>query len=107
MAILEVMTSHAIALLLQVSATVYADAARQLRDGNLNANPLAPALVEQGGYVLSGYTAERITLKHIATGRRYSGAMPLILADYLEGFRRGLRVLEGHEFELVLESEAD
>ena len=101
------MASHAIALRLRVSAKQYADAARQLRDGNVSANPLSLALIEQGEYILSGYTSALITLTDIETGQRYSASMPAVLAHYLSGFRRGRRVLEDHEFELALESEGD
>jgi hypothetical protein len=101
------MSSHAIALIIRVSAKHYKDAARQLRSGNLIANPLAYALSEQGIYVLSGATAERITLMDIDTGRCYSGSIPAELTDYLTGFQRGVRVFEDHEFDLVLDSEGD
>jgi hypothetical protein len=43
----------------------------------------------------------------IATGRRYSARVPAVLAEFLAGFNRGVRVLEDHEFELVLVSEDD
>ena len=99
------MASHVITLRLQVSAKHYADAARQIRAGNLNANPLALALIKQGVYVLSGYTAKQITLMDIATGRHYSGTMPAVLAKDLASSRRGVRVLKDHEFDLLLESE--
>jgi glycine/serine hydroxymethyltransferase len=99
------MASHVITLRLRVSAKQYADAARQIRAGNLNANPLALALIKQGVYVLSGYTAKQITLMDIATGRHYSGTMPAVLAKDLASFRRGVRVLEDHAFDLLLESE--
>ena len=98
------MATHPIALLLRVSAQVYADAARQRRAGNPDASPLALARIAQDAYVLSNYNAERITLLDTATGRHYWGAMPAVLVDYLAGFRRGVRVLEDHEFDLVLAS---
>jgi hypothetical protein len=101
------MPSHTIPLLLRVSGKQYAEAARQIRAGNLNANPLALALIKQGVYVLSGYTAKQITLMNIATGQHYSGSMPAVLAKDLAGFRRGVRVLEDHEFKLVLVSKDD
>ncbi len=101
------MASHTFVLVLRVTAKQYADAARQLRDGNVNANPLALALTERGVYILSGYTNKRITLMEIATGRLYSASVPALLAFYLAGFRRGVRVLEDHEFELVLMSKDD
>jgi hypothetical protein len=101
------MATHSFVLLLRVTAQQYADAARQLRDGDVNANPLTLALVGQAPYVLSGYSAGRITLMDIATGRRYSASVPALLAFYLAGFQRGVRVLEDHEFELVLMSKDD
>ena len=101
------MATHSFILLLRVTAKQYAHAARQFRDGNRKANPLALALIEQGTYKLAGYTAKRITVIDIATGRRYSGSVPAVLADYLAGFRRNVRVVEDHEFEVVLESERD
>ena len=95
--------THALALLIRVTAKQYADAARQLRAGNFNASPLALALIERGEFMLSGYTTASITLKHVATGRRYSGSTPAVLAHYLADFRRGRRVLEDNEFELTLD----
>ena len=44
-------------------------------------------------------------LMDIHTARRYSGAMPTVLAKYLVGFQRGVRVIKDHEFELVMKSE--
>ena len=79
-------------LLLRVTAKQYADAARQFRDGNLKVNPPALALADQSTYKLSSFTSKRIKLTVIATGRRYSGSVPAVLADYLAGFRRGVRV---------------
>jgi hypothetical protein len=101
------MATHTFVLLLRVTAKHYADAARQLRDGNQKANPIALALIELGTYRLSGYTAKRITLTDISTGRRYTGAVPALLAHYLVGFRRDVRVREDHEFELVMVGEDD
>jgi hypothetical protein len=101
------MATHSFVLLLRVTAKHYADAARLFRDGNKKANPLALALIEQGTYKLSSYTAKRIMLIDIATGRRYSGSVPAVLANYIAGFRRGRGVLEDHEFEVVLESDRD
>ncbi len=101
------MATHTFVLHLRVTAKQYADAARQLRDGNRKASPLAVALTEKGVYILSSYAAGQITLMDISTGRRYSGAMPAKLAFYLAGFRRSMRVLVDREFELVLTSEDD
>jgi hypothetical protein len=56
-------------------------------------------------YALVSYNVDRIALLQVTSRRRYSGPVPAVLADYLAGFRRGRRVLEDHEFELVLESE--
>ena len=99
------MASHSFVLLLRVTAKQYADAARQLRNGNRNASPLAVAFIEQGEYMLSGHSSGLITLMDIATGQHYSGTQPAVLANYLAGFWRGRPVLEDHEFELVLESD--
>src|SRR5713226_3337505 len=101
------MATHSFVLSLRVTAKQYADAVRQLRDGNVNANPLALAFIDQVAYILSCYNAKLITLVDIATGLHCSGAMPAVLADYLSGFQRGVRVLEDHEFELVLMSKDD
>jgi hypothetical protein len=101
------MATHTFVLLVRVTAKQYTDASRQLRDGSLNTSPLALALIEQGTYKLSGHIAKRITLMDIATGRRYSGSMPAGLTKYLAGFRRGVRVVEDHEFELVLVSDEE
>jgi hypothetical protein len=101
------MPSQAIALLIRVSAKQYAIAARQRQNGNPNANPLVVSLFEQGEYLLSNYDAGRITLTHSASGRQYTGSMPVILSDYLAGFHDGRRVIEDHEFELVLMSAND
>jgi hypothetical protein len=94
-----------LAILLQVSAKAYAHAARQLKDGNLKASPLTMALLEHGSYVMSDYSAEQVSLRDISTGQRYSAVMPPVLAEYLAGFQRGVRVLEDHEFELILVSD--
>jgi hypothetical protein len=99
------MATHTFVLLLRITAKQYADAARQLRAGNVSASPLAVALTEQGGYVLSGYASKRIRLMDIQTGQRYTGTVPTALAEYLAGFRRDRRVPEDHEFELVLVSQ--
>src|SRR5579859_267194 len=101
------MTPRTISLLIRITAKQYAEAAGQLRDGNFNANPLTQALIEQGEFMLSGYTTASITLIHIATGRRYSGSTPAVLTDFLAGFQRGVRVLEDHEFDLVRVSGGD
>ena len=100
------MASHAITLHIQVSAADYRDATRLLRAGNLNANPLALALLGLSAYSLVNCTADRITLLQITSRRRYTGSVPTVLAEYLAGFQRGARVLEDHEFALALE-EAD
>jgi hypothetical protein len=99
--------SHAITLHIQVSAADYTDATRLLRAGNLNANPLTVALLGMSAYALVSYTGDRITLRQVISRRRYSGPVPAVLADYLAGFRRGVRVFEDREFELVLENEGD
>lgn len=101
------MASHAIALLLRVSAANYAAAARQFRDGNLIANPLTLALIGQAAYVLASCTAERITLIDVPSGRRYSGPVPPVLGEYLAGFRRGERIVELRKFWLALTSNDD
>ena len=56
-------------------------------------------------YALVSYNVDRIALLQVTSRRRYYGPVPAVLADYLAGFRRGRRVFEDHEFELVLESE--
>jgi hypothetical protein len=99
------MTPHVITLPVRVSTADYRDATRLLKAGNLNANPLTLALLGMSAYALVSYSADRVTLLQITSQRRYSGPVPAVLADYLDGFRRGVRVLEDHEFELVLESE--
>ena len=101
------MASPGITLSIRVSAADYADAARLLKAGNLNANPLTLALVGKSAYALANCTVDRITLLQVTSRRYYSGPIPAVLADYLAGFRRGVRVFEDHEFELVLESERD
>ncbi len=99
------MTSRAITLLIQVSTDDYVDAARLLKAGNLNANPLTLALLGMSAYAFVNCTLERITLLQVTSRRRYSGPMPAVRADYIAGFRRGLPIHKSHEFELVLESE--
>lgn len=99
------MTSHGLTLHIRVSAADYADATRLLRAGNLNANPLTLALLGMSAYALISCTADRITLLQVTSRRPCSGSVPTLLAKYLADFRRGVRVLEDHEFELVLESE--
>src|SRR6266478_701828 len=101
------MTSHVITLRIRVSAADYADAARLLRAGNLNANPLMLALVGESAYALANCTADRITLLQVTSRRYYSGSVPTELAKYLADFQRGVRESTDHEFELVLESEGD
>jgi hypothetical protein len=98
---------HVMATLLRISASAYADAARQLKDGNLKANPLTIALIEHGSYVLFDYTAERILVRDFATGQKYSALMPPMLAQYLECFQSGVRVLEDYEFELILDTDVE
>jgi hypothetical protein len=93
------------AILLRVSAKAYADAARQLKDGNLKASPLTMALLEHGSYVMSGYVADQILLRDSTTGQRYSALIPTVLVEYIAGFQRGVRVFEDHEFELILVSD--
>src|SRR5258708_11923003 len=99
------MTSRAITLLIQVSTDDYVDAARLLKAGNLNANPLTLALLGMSAYAFVNCTLERITLLQVTSRRRYSGPMPAVLADYIAGFQRGLPIHKSHEFELALESE--
>ena len=101
------MSSHAITLPFRISAQQYAEAVRQLRDGYLNASPLTLALAQQETYTLYDATEETITLMDIATGRLYSGSMPAALTKYLAVFHSGIRVLEDHEFELLLVSQGD
>jgi hypothetical protein len=64
-------------------------------------------LLESGKYALTGNVTDQITLRDIRTGRRYYASVPALPAFYLAGFRRGVRVLEDHEFELVLVSKDD
>ena len=92
-------------MLVRISATTYANAARQLRDGNPSANPLALALLESGQYALTGDVTDQVTLRDIQTGERCAGSVPAVLAEYLAGFRRGVRVFEDHEFALTLMSD--
>src|SRR5258708_14704023 len=99
------MISRAITLLIQVSTDDYADAARLLKAGNLNANPLTLALLGMSAYAFVNCTFERITLLQVTSRRRYSGPVPAVLADYLAGFRRGLLNHSSHEFDLVIESD--
>jgi len=100
------MASDVITLHLKVSALDYANAARLFKGGALNANPLALALLEMSAYAIITCTAEQVTLREVFSGRRYAGPVPRVLADYLAGFRSGRRVLEDHEFELVLSYES-
>ena len=99
------MTPDVVTLHIRISAADYADATRLLRAGASNANPLTLALLGMSAYALVHSTVDRITLLQVTSGRRYSCPVPVALADYLSGFRRGLRVFEIHEFDLVLESE--
>jgi hypothetical protein len=92
-------------MLLRISAQDYAQAARQLQSGDLNANPLAVALAEHGTYKALSYADNQITLKDVATRRRYTAAVPPVLAEYLAAFQRGVRVMEDYEFELALHSD--
>lgn len=101
------MASHAITLRIRVSVADYRDATRLLKAGNLNANPLTLALLGLSAYALLNCTADRITLLQITSGRRYTGSVSAVLAEYLADFQRGARNSEDHEFELVLESEDD
>ena len=98
------MAPHAITLHIQISAADYADATRLLKAGNLNANPLTLALLGTSAYALVTCTVDRITLRQVIGGRHYSGPMPTLLAAYLAGFQRGVRVFESRQFELLLES---
>ena len=95
-------TSHVLAVLLRVSAYDSNAAVRQLKDGNLKASPLSMALLEHGVCVTSNNTAHQISVRDIATGQGYSALIPPALAEYLAAYRRGVRVLEDHEFELIL-----
>ena len=96
------MGTRTFVLLLRITAQQYALASRQFSDGNRKASPLVLALIEQGTYKLSVYTRKTITLTDISTRRHYTGAVPASLALYIAGFRRGLRVVQDREFELVL-----
>jgi hypothetical protein len=96
---------HGLTLLLRVHSEAYAEAARQRKDGNRNANPITMALLEQGGFTIMCYTNKQITIRNCSTGQQYSGLMPPTLAEYLEAFRRGVPNLEDHEFELTLVSD--
>jgi len=100
------MTSRAITVLIQVSTADYADAARLLRAGNLNANPLTLALLGISAYAFVSCTMYRITLLQVTSRRRYSGPLPAVLAEFIAGFRRGLPITKSHDFELVLESDS-
>ena len=75
---------------------------RERSNGNVKANPLEVALIEQGAYELSRYTGKKITLMDISARRRYTGIVPPNLAEYVTGFRHNVRVLQDREFELVL-----
>jgi hypothetical protein len=101
------MTSDVITLRVQVSAADYANATRLYKAGALNASPLTLALLEMSAYAVITCTDDRVTLREVFSGRRYSGPVPAVLSDYLKGFRAGRRFLEDHEFELALESEGD
>jgi hypothetical protein len=106
LAVLPVIESpHVMAILLRVSVKAYADAARQLKDGNRKASPLTMALLEHGSYVMCGYIADRIWLRDSTTGQRYSALIPAVLVEYFAGFQRGVRVFEDYEFELILVSD--
>src|ERR1700694_4871798 len=100
------MASDVITLRFRVSAADYANATRLREAGALNANPLTLALLEMSAYAVISYAADRITLREVFSGRRYSGRVPAVLADYLMGFQAGRRVFEDHEFELVLDFES-
>lgn len=100
------MSSDVITLHLKISAADYVNATRLFKAGALNANPLTMALLEMSADAIITCTARDVRLRRVFTGRRYSGPLPSGLADYLVGFRSGRRVLEDHEFELVLESES-
>jgi hypothetical protein len=100
-------TSHAITLHVQVSASDYRDATRLLNAGNRNANPITLALLGMSAYALIGCTADRITLLQVTSSRRYSGSVPIELAKYLADFQRGVRTTTDHAFELVLERESN
>jgi len=102
---LTIMSSDVITLHVRVRATDYANATRLYKAGALKANPLTLALLEMSAYQLINNTVDQITLLQVTSGRRYSGPVPALLADYLAGFRNGRRVFEDHEFELVLESD--
>ena len=101
------MTSDVITLHGRVSADDYTNAARLYKAGALNANPLTLALLEMSAYAVITCTVDQVTLREVFSGQRYSGRLPAVLSDYLAGFRRGVRVVEDHEFELVLESQGD
>src|SRR5258708_37812819 len=100
------MPPRAISLLIQVSTADYQDAARLLRAGNLNANPLTLALLGNSAYAFVSCTLDRITLLQVTSRRRYSGPIPALLADYIAGFRRGLPIFKSQAFHLVLETES-
>jgi hypothetical protein len=97
--------SHAVTMLLQVTARAYADAARQRKDGSLNASPLTMALLDHGTFAMVRYTNKQITLRNISTGQQYLALMPPMLAEYLEAFQRRIPDLDFHEFELTLVSD--
>jgi hypothetical protein len=97
---LDVITLH-----IRVSAADYANATRLYRAGDLNASPLTLAVLEMSAYAVITYTDDQVTLREVFSDRRYSGPVPVLLSDYLVGFRAGRRVFEDHEFELVLGSE--
>ena len=98
-------TPHVLAVLLRVSSDDSNAAVRLLKDGNLKASPLSMALLEHGICVTSHYIDHQLSVRDIATGQRYSALIPAALAEYLAAFRRGVRVLEDHEFELTLVSD--
>ena len=96
---------HVMTIRLQVTARAYADAARQRKDGSLNASPLTMALLDHGTFAMVRYTNKQITLRSTSTGQQYSALMPPILAEYLEAFQRRVPDLDYHEFELTLVSD--
>src|SRR5258708_1200040 len=100
------MASAVITLHFRVSAADSANATRLHKAGALNASPLTLALLEMSAYAVINCTADRITMREIFSGRRYSGPVPPLLGDYLLGFHAGRRVFEDHEFELVLACES-
>jgi hypothetical protein len=91
-----------ITMLVRISAEAYGEAAQLVQSGDPKANPLVVALAHTGSYKIQSYTNQHITLQDVATRRRYTGDVPPVLAEFLAGFQRGVRVMEDYAFDLAL-----